>query len=242
MRNSKVRSRRPAHGAMFFMKGVRAVWLALLLAAALLGLLHTARRSSVITHAASQPPTGMASLSASASVHASSFAHPSINLSEGRDLLTAYGGSTAHEQAIQQGTARPRALASADFNEDGVPNLVCSYADGGSGIIALHRGNVDFIYPNSLEARQRQPDASLSAAPFLSPARLAPVAEAADFLGVGDFDADGHWDVVTATRGGRTLNFLMGNGTGEFRAQQRSSHGYSRRRSDSRNAARHARR
>ena len=220
MRKSKVRSHRPAHSAIFSVKGARAVSLAVLLAVALLSLLHTTRHASATIHAGSSPPTGMAFLSAAASVHASSVARPSINLSEGRDLLTAYSGSAAHEQAIQQGTARPRALASADFDEDGVPDLVCSYADGGSGIIALHRGNVDFIYPNSPEAKQRRLDASLSAAPFVSPARLAPVAEAADFLGVGDFDGDGHWDAVTATRGGRTLNFLMGDGAGEFRAAQ----------------------
>jgi hypothetical protein len=181
-------------------KAARAVSLTGLLAAVLVGLLHTALHSPAIIQAASQPVTNAAFLSASVSIHRSGPASPSINLSDGRDLLTAYNGSMQHQQAIEQGAARPRALATADFDEDGMPDLVCSYTDAGNGIIALHRGNVDSLYPNSVEARQRRPDASLNVAPFISPARLSPVPEAADFLGVGDFDADGHWDVVAAPR------------------------------------------
>ncbi|MEN3333031.1 MAG: hypothetical protein V7641_2396 [Blastocatellia bacterium] len=219
MRSSRRQRHRFADSGMFSMaKAARAVSLTALLAAVLVGLLHTALHSPAIIQAASQPFTPTAFLSASVSIHRSGLASPSINLSEGRDLLTAYSGSVQHQQAIEQGTARPRVLATADFDEDGMPDLVCGYANAGSGIIALHRGNVDFLYPNSVEARQRRLDAALNIAPFISPARLSPVSEAADFLGVGDFDADGHWDVVAATRGGRTLHFLMGDGSGEFGA------------------------
>ncbi|HKQ06987.1 MAG TPA: BACON domain-containing carbohydrate-binding protein [Blastocatellia bacterium] len=192
-----------------------AVTLTWLLAAVLVALLHMAWQTRAITYAA---PTGTAFLSSSASVHPSSMTGSSINLSAGHDLLTTYSGGTTHAQAIQQGTARPRALATADFDEDGVADLVCGYAEGDGGLLVLHRGNADSIYADSVKAAERTPGASFGIAPFVSPARLATVSEAADFLSVGDFDADGHWDAVTAMRGGQTLNFLMGDGAGGFRA------------------------
>jgi len=45
--------------------------------------------------------------------------------------------------------------------------------------------------------------------------------ESPDFLVAGDFDADGHWDIVTAQRGSNALYFLKGDGRGGFRAAQR---------------------
>src|SRR6185295_15233851 len=39
----------------------------------------------------------------------------------------------------------------------------------------------------------------------------------AHFIGAGDFDGDGHWDVVSATRGESQLHFLSGDGHGAFK-------------------------
>jgi Calx-beta domain-containing protein/pre-peptidase/VCBS repeat protein len=39
---------------------------------------------------------------------------------------------------------------------------------------------------------------------------------APDFIGTGDFDADGHWDVVAAARGKNFLSLLRGDGRGSF--------------------------
>jgi hypothetical protein len=49
-------------------------------------------------------------------------------------------------------------------------------------------------------------------APFLSPARVFDIPVTADFIGPGDFDADGHWDIVAAQRDGESLMFLAGDG------------------------------
>jgi photosystem II stability/assembly factor-like uncharacterized protein len=155
-----------------------------------------------------------ARLSEEVSIHAAGRGNPWISLSDGRELMTSYIGPEDAMEAIEQNQAQPLSLASADFDEDGVADLVCGYEYEGRGIIALHRGNVDSIYPNSPEAKQRRADGTFTDAPFLSPALLFAVSDKADFIGAGDFDADGHWDVVVASRSGNKLNLLSGDGRG----------------------------
>ncbi|HEX3086578.1 MAG TPA: hypothetical protein VHP99_18730, partial [Pyrinomonadaceae bacterium] len=113
-------------------------------------------------------------------------------------------------------------LASADFDEDGVPDLVGGYTgSSAAGVVTLQRGNVDAIYPNSPEARERRARGEFTDAPFRSAAGAFMVPEAADFVGAGDFDADGHWDVVAARRGGNALYFLRGDGRGNLARAER---------------------
>jgi hypothetical protein len=47
------------------------------------------------------------------------------------------------------------------------------------------------------------------------------VPEAADFIGAGDFDGDGHWDVVVAARGVSNLTLMSGDGKGGLRQTRR---------------------
>src|SRR5207253_10013025 len=119
-----------------------------------------------------------------------------INLRDGRDLQANYVGAAEAKRILEQNWAEPLSLASADFDDDGLPDLVIGYKGPIGGILSLHRGNVDSIYPNSPEARQRKSAGTFSDSPFLSPARVLDLPEAPDFIGAGDFDADGHWDVV----------------------------------------------
>src|SRR5205807_384690 len=141
---------------------------------------------------------------------------PTLSLANGHDLLSAYQGPARLQRALEQNEAQALSLASADFDEDGVPDLVSGYAYNGRGIITVHRGNVDSIYPNTPEARQRKTNGTFTAAPFLSPASAIELEAPADFLSTGDFDADGHWDIVFAARGGMALHFLPGDGKGGF--------------------------
>ncbi|HXU37793.1 MAG TPA: FG-GAP-like repeat-containing protein [Blastocatellia bacterium] len=157
-----------------------------------------------------------ASLSQTISVHAGGHGNPSINLSDGRDVLTSYSGSSALAQALQRNEAEALALASADFDGDGVPDLIGGYGHAGSGIITLLRGNVDSIYPDSLDAKRRKSTGEFTDAPFLSPAFVFAVPAPAEFIGAGDFDADGHSDIVAAARGGDKLYLLSGDGRGGF--------------------------
>jgi uncharacterized repeat protein (TIGR01451 family) len=142
-------------------------------------------------------------------------------VSDGRDVKTSYTGAAKLQQVLEQNLARPLALASADFDEDGVPDLISGYAGSSGGIITLHRGNIDSIYPNAPEAQQRKVNGTYTDSPFLSPALVFEVAEAADFVGAGDFDADSHWDVVAAARRGKSLWLLPGDGRGSFGAARR---------------------
>src|SRR5262249_21343269 len=76
--------------------------------------------------------------------------------------------------------------------------------------------NVDAIYPNSPEAKQRRESGTYTEAPFVSPAFAYQSPEAVDFIGAGDFDGDSHWDVVAAKRGSNKLYLLSGDGKGSL--------------------------
>ncbi|MDP9100056.1 MAG: FG-GAP-like repeat-containing protein [Verrucomicrobiota bacterium] len=142
-------------------------------------------------------------------IHSSAPGSASIHLSENPAL-------SAERDTVPTGLTS-RALASADFDEDGVPDLVTACAGpGGGGMVLIRRGNVDAIYPNSAEARARRERGELTAAAFLADTKNFSVPETADFIGAGDFDADGHWDIVTARNGGNKLYWLRGDGHGGF--------------------------
>jgi CSLREA domain-containing protein len=142
--------------------------------------------------------------------------NPHINLTDGREVVTTYSGAESARQALEMNQASALSLASADFDEDGAHDLVSGYSTRTGGIITLHSGNVDAIYPNAPEAQQRRASGRFTEAPFLSPARVYEVAASPDFIGAGDFDADGHRDVVVARRGASALYLLLGDGRGGF--------------------------
>jgi hypothetical protein len=158
-----------------------------------------------------------ARLSQAISVQAAGRGNPYINLSDGRDMISGYDGPAYLVEALEQNRAKPLSLASADFDEDGAPDLICGYAGSGDhGILTLHRGNLDAIYANTPEASQRKSEGTFTDAPFLSPGYIYAVPEAVDFMGAGDFDCDGHRDVVVARRGGDALYMFTGDGAGGF--------------------------
>src|SRR5207253_8937804 len=148
------------------------------------------------TQPADNQPGELARLSETISVHAAGRGNPTINLSDGHDLLTSYVGREELRNALEQNQAEPLSLASADFDEDGVPDLISGYSYNGQGIVTLWRGNVDAIYPNAPEAQQRKVKGTFTSAPFLSPVKVFAAPVAAGLIGAGDCDADGHWDVV----------------------------------------------
>jgi uncharacterized repeat protein (TIGR01451 family)/CSLREA domain-containing protein len=163
--------------------------------------------------AASQPAPGVR-----VAVEAAGRGNPWINLRDGVALPAAYDGPGAAVQAMADGQAQPLSLAAADFDEDGVPDLVAGYAGPEGGLLALYRGNVDSLYPRSPEAQARREAGTFTDAAFLTPARVFEAPAAPDFLAAGDFDNDGHWDVVLAARNEATLTLLPGDGQGGLEA------------------------
>ncbi len=169
----------------------------------------------------SNPPIRLAQLSDDISIHSNTRVTPSISLSNGHDLITDYEGTEQARAAIENNLASPAALASADFDEDGVPDLICAYRAPGGGIITLHRGNRDAIYPNTSQAQRRKAEGQFTDAPFLSAAKVFELPQAPDFVGTGDFDANGHQDLIVASRGSNALFILEGNGQAGFGATKR---------------------
>ena len=150
-------------------------------------------------------------------VRAANRGNPAINLSDGAGVNVAY----EIQQAFKQGLAQPCALDTADFDEDGVPDLIVGYSRPVGGILSLHRGNSGSVYTNSPEAQQQKAIGGLKESAFLLPQTLFELAETPEFLASGDFNADGHWDVVTAALASRSLYLFAGNGHGDFAAAAR---------------------
>jgi CSLREA domain-containing protein len=169
-----------------------------------------AKRQSTTASAIGAPATPV-------TLHAAQRGAPYIALADGRAVATQYVGDSAATHALQANTVQPLSLAKADFDEDGMPDLVSGYASGSFGIVTIHRGNVDALWPYGAALRNGTPPA------FLPEARAFYVPEAPDFIGTGDFNADGHWDIVSARRGGNALWFLPGDGHGGFGTPQRIS-------------------
>jgi hypothetical protein len=125
-----------------------------------------------------------------------------------------YRGDQAAVAALQSGGAQARALASADFDRNGTPDLVAGYSYNGSGILTVQRGNPEAFAPadDSVLVRMQQgynPDSLLAGADVYQ----LPVA--ADFLATGTFTNDAEKDVVFAAKGG-ALYLMEGNGKGRF--------------------------
>ena len=144
-------------------------------------------------------------LSEEVSVRAADRNNSVLKLSDGRDVLTSYVGTSKSREALSQNQAAPLALAAADFDEDGIPDLVSGYA-ATVGLITIDPGNAEALNYNS----------NTTDAPFISPARAVEVPVQPDFMVTGDFDGDGHNDVLVAARGDRTLYFLQGDGHGNL--------------------------
>ena len=137
-----------------------------------------------------------------------------INLKDGREILTEFDGA----DALVTNAKSSLSAVSADFDEDGTPDIVIGYKDNA---ISFMRGNVDAVYPNSADAKKRKLSGEFTDAPFLSPAKIFAAPTMPDFLAAGDFDADGHFDLAVASRTEAAIYFLKGDGKGGFELSKR---------------------
>jgi len=112
---------------------------------------------------------------------------------------------------------RPLAMASGDFNEDGVIDLVIGYGLEKGGSISLLHGNLDAIAPQS-EASWQAAGRHAYSDPFLQLSKPVSVAAQPDLMISADVNGDGHLDLVYATKGSSQLNVLFGDGKGNFLA------------------------
>jgi len=193
----------------------------LLLACSGLMLLGSSRPLQASAHtnqlSTEQAQTAKAHFSSAVSIQAARRGNPWINLSDGQDLITSYSAPDS-AASFNQAQALPLSLVAADFDEDGIADLVSGYELPSGGTVTLLRGNIDSIYPNTPEAQQRRREGNSTETPFLAPAMVFGLPEKPDFIEAGDFNADGHWDLITAARGSNQLYFLAGNGRASFDA------------------------
>jgi uncharacterized repeat protein (TIGR01451 family) len=106
-------------------------------------------------------------------------------------------------------------MASGDFDENGVADIVVGSGGSGRFALSMYRGNPDVLYPDAPEARQRS-STNRSIAAALLPGESISLAASPDWLVAGYFDGDEHLDVAVAARGGDALYLLSGNGKGDF--------------------------
>ena len=142
-----------------------------------------------------------------------------IHFRNGRDLRAQYTGagltSGGNLLALEQGQVRGLSLASDDVNLDGFPDLICGYVSASGGLVTLHLGYPEAYGPTKPETIQSiikgaYPD------PFLPEAAVLWTPEAPEFLAAGDFDRDGHLDIITGARGSGALYLLAGDGNQGF--------------------------
>jgi hypothetical protein len=138
----------------------------------------------------------------------------------GRDTHTSYLGAASLQQALQVGQARPVSMVADDFNGDGMSDLVVGYANKSGGVLSVRQGNLEAIAPQDPAVLQGLSEGRYPA-PFSQKATLMALPEAPDFLQVGDFDADGFMDVLSAARGGSNLYLVPSDGHGAFKAIQK---------------------
>ena len=181
-----------------------------------IGFLAPISNSLLSTNRAIEPRKG---IEGQITLHAAGRGFPHINLADGREIAAGYAGPQHLAQALLQGQSRPLAIAAGDFDRDGTQDLICGYGGAAGGLLALHRGDVDSIYPNTPEAIARRgagkPGAH-GAAAFLSDAVVIEIPQTPGLLAAGDFDADGKIDVVAAEQGGDSLCLMSGDGQGGF--------------------------
>ena len=119
-------------------------------------------------------------------------------------------------RGVDPSQARPLTLASADLNADGFPDLVCGYEVLGGGLLVIHYGDARAYAPTDPADIQ-----AILQNRFPVPFRGSTVIKldhAPEFLFTGDFDRDSRRDILTAARGGLSLNVLFA-GTDGFSAK-----------------------
>lgn len=183
-----------------------------LILALILGLVFGSPSDGAMGH--SHSPRGESVTVSRAVVSQSSRGEPWVKLLGGRDIQTRFRDSEA--ASMIESDSEPLSLFAADFDGDGVPDLVSGYSVAGRGVLVIQSGNIDAIYPNSQWATERRRQGTFTSAPFLPGARVVEIPARPDLLAAGDFNADGRQDLVAATFGGGSLIWVAGSGEGGF--------------------------
>lgn len=152
-------------------------------------------------------------------IRASQLQNKWLSLSNGTTLTTDDPTTDDADQASRNTSpGQPEALASADFNNDGVPDLITVDTLGGAGSIDLWLANPEYRSLSSLQTHRRDEQEPFQTSPFASrPVRFS-VPDRPRFVGAGDFTGDSQADVVVVSRTTNHLLFFIGDGQGNLTA------------------------
>lgn len=120
--------------------------------------------------------------------------------------------------ADAKSAGRPYGLATADFDNDGTPDLAVAATDDSSARVRVFRGNLGAVFPNAPEAREAVASGTPIGAPFHLPAMDVGTPVTPEFMIAGDFDGDGNADLAVAESGDDAIFILPGDGRGTFGA------------------------
>ena len=142
---------------------------------------------------------------------------PWLNLDDGRGLEVRFntdsGPAVRFSEQQAEGPVTPLSLVSLDFDEDGVSDIVYGYAGSEGGFLIFQRGDPDWEGRTILATGSVE---TLSNDPFLPEASVIEVNRIPRFVEAGDFNADGHLDLVVADLNAGRLTQLLGDGDGHF--------------------------
>jgi CSLREA domain-containing protein len=124
-------------------------------------------------------------------------------------------------QAVRAMAAHPAAvsMAACDLDGDGITDVAIGMNVSGSGLVAIHRGNLDAFAPQS-EASFEAIARGEFPSPYLPQAEVIDIPSRPDFLACGDFIGLGGAALVAATRGGHSIFVLARDSSGGLAVQQ----------------------
>jgi len=182
---------------------------------------NAAAVSSAVANSAAAKPLVAMEPKKQVTVQAAGRGNPFLNLKDGRQMALAFRGSSEVTSALQSGAASSRAGAAADLDGDGAPDLVVGYANGGTGVVTVQRGNPEGFAPKDDSVFQRMHQ-GYNPPSLQSTVDTYQVSSPVDFLQLGDFNHDSRKDVLIGARDGN-LYLLPGDGQGGLGTPQQIS-------------------
>ncbi len=144
-------------------------------------------------------------------------ASPWIKMRQGKAINSVFTGSESAIVRFENGSLQASAMVSADFNFDGYPDLISSFAGTDGGVITLHKGWKEAFSPEDEQVlagikRGEFPES------FEKKAIALDIPVSPDFMVTGKFVSDSTLDLIVGSRQGNSLYLFSSDGKGGFNA------------------------
>ena len=125
---------------------------------------------------------------------------PFVNFENGKELFST--------NSIANSSSQAKVLASADFDSDGIADLVTVDS---TRRLKFYRGNAEYRSADNKLSKQEN-----RIAPFYPEAKSFSLNISPDYLETGDFNADGKKDILAAAKNDNNFKLLSGDEKGSF--------------------------